>query len=210
MPSGAETWRRSSGAVPSCELGERQPAVGTGRGAPRSSGVFSGTYRPAVARASRKVRQTPCARACCGLQPAPGELSLSRASRAGHTVGQELRRCTRNDGSMQHRWGGDRLAVPTGVTQRLLARAVGPLGCRRDAGSFGGCEPARGGSVFGVCGEPVTGVRYAPSAPSWLTAGLVRRLARGVRTKPRRTPARPAVTSARQVSSDDSSGKKPA
>ena len=113
----------------------------------------------------------------------------------------ELRRYTQNDGSAQPKWGGDRLAVPTGVSQRLLARVVGPLGCRRDAGSHPPNEPASGGSVFGVCGEPVLGARYAQSAPFWLAAGVARRLSKGARAEPRRTPARPAVASARQVSS---------
>ena len=61
VPSGAERIReRRCPSAPPAQVGER-PAVGRGRRVPRSSRVFTDTCRPAVARASHKVRQTPCA-----------------------------------------------------------------------------------------------------------------------------------------------------
>ena len=47
-------------------------------------GVFSGTYRPAVARASRQVRHTPCTRLPVACSPAPGALSLARITGGSH------------------------------------------------------------------------------------------------------------------------------
>ena len=122
-------------AAPPAQLGERQLVVGEGCRAPRTSRICSSTRRPlSWASAAKHI----------GLRVhvvgAGVHVQLAERCDLAHEVRLTrpdvvLRHYTQNDGSAQPKWGGDRLAVSTGVSQRLLARVVGPSGCWREAGS---------------------------------------------------------------------------